>query len=73
MRRTVGFNISDRINIWVDGPETALEILLEHALHIKDETLSEALNFGELPPDIHVENIDIDGFTFTVGVKKTIN
>ena len=71
-RRAAEFNISDRINIWVDGPENAMAILLEYSQHIKDETLSESLKFEEPQPDIYVENIDINEFVVTVGVEKIV-
>ena len=71
MRRTAGFEVSDRIELWLTTEEADLRTAVqEWAGHIQDETL--ALSLHDIPPeaDSHHAAEKIDGMTIAVGVRK---
>jgi len=71
MRRAAGFEVSDRIELWLTTEEADLRTTVqEWAGHIQDETL--ALNLHDTPPeaDSHHAAEQIEGMEIAVGVRK---
>ena len=70
MRRSAGFNISDRILTWYQGDDRVARVMEKHGGYIKEETLSLDLQPGEPGEGAHVEEHRIDGASVKLGVKR---
>ena len=70
MRRSAGFNISDRIVTWYQGDDRIAQVMEKHGGYIKEETLSLDLQPGEPGDGAHVEEHRIDGAAVKLGVKR---
>ena len=71
MRRSAGFDIEDRIEIYVGGADDAIAAVLDaHGAYIGQETLAESLSRTSAPAGAHVEQQAIDGVTLTLGVTR---
>ena len=71
MRRSAGFDIEDRIEIYVGGADDAIAAVLDaHGAYIGQETLAESLSRTSAPAGAHVEEQAIDGVTLTLGVTR---
>ncbi len=70
MRRSAGFNISDRIVTWYQGDDRVARVMEKHGGYIKEETLSLDLQPGEAEEGAHVEERRIDGASVKLGVKR---
>ncbi len=70
MRRSAGFEISDRINLWISGSDELSDIVEKHFRYFKEETLAEKISFRDVPVDCYIENHDFDGNKATVAVMK---
>jgi isoleucyl-tRNA synthetase len=47
MRKEAGFDVSDRIHIFIDAEDEMQQVLREHQEYIANETLAEAMSFQE--------------------------
>ena len=70
MRRSAGFQISDRIVTWYQGNDRVARVMEKHGGYIKEETLSLDLQSGEAEDGAYVEEHRVDGATVTLGVKR---
>ena len=70
MRRSAGFNISDRIVTWYQGDDRIAQVMEKHGGYIKEETLSLDLQPGEAEDGAYVEEHRIDGAAVKLGVKR---
>ncbi|HET9275030.1 MAG TPA: isoleucine--tRNA ligase [Gemmatimonadales bacterium] len=73
MRKDAGYDYTDRIAVWIDGPEPVREAVAAHAALIRTETLARALETGAPPADTRVdrrETAEIDGFAVTIAVAR---
>ena len=70
MRRAAGFEVSDRIDLWLASDDAELNIAIsEWASHIRDETLAVSLSPATPEADVFHADEDLDGVTLTVGVR----
>ena len=71
MRRSAGFQISDRIVTWYQGNDRVARVMEKHGGYIKEETLSLDLQPGEAEDGSYVEERRIDGATVKLAVKRS--
>ena len=71
LRRKAGFEIADRITVWISGDAPALSAAMAaHERHIRGETLARALHMSAPPADATTSVETIDGETVTLGVGR---
>ena len=68
MRKEAGFNVTDHIEITINGSDTVTEIAKQYTADIAGDTLAESLTVGDT--DGFVKEWDINGETVNIGVKK---
>ncbi len=73
LRKTAGFDISDRITVHYQASETLAEAVAAHAEYIKGETLALELFPGHLPAEAPQASDTFDAETLTVAVVKATN
>ena len=71
MRKDAGFDYTDRIALWIDGPPEVRDAATAHAAEIRRETLALGLAVGErcAAPDLEQEH-DLDGTPALVAVRR---
>ena len=70
LRKEAGYAYTDRITLWVSGDDLVLDAVRRHADFIQGETLARRLDTGrEAAADLE-QQVDIDGHTIVVGVKR---
>ncbi len=70
MRRAAGFEVSDRIDLWLASEDAELNAAIaEWAAHIQDETLALSLAATSPPADVFHADEELDDATLTVGVR----
>ncbi|MBN19006.1 MAG: isoleucine--tRNA ligase [Chloroflexi bacterium] len=69
MRRSAGFNISDKISIYYKCDKDLSEIINEFDNYICRETLSLELTQEEISKEIYSENFKLNGSNILIGVK----
>ena len=74
LRKKAGFEVTDRIELFVDAAPELAEAMSEHADHIKDETLTVALHSEKAAPDAvdHVGDVEVNGLAANIGLKRQI-
>jgi isoleucyl-tRNA synthetase len=73
-RKAAGFQIEDRIHIWVEGPQALADMLTEYASYVQKETLGVDLVWdGTTVPDdgAYREELKVNGLAVTVAVART--
>ena len=70
LRRSAGFEITDRIRTFYQGPERIQEVMERYAGYIREETLSEALLATEPAEEAHSEALKVEGMDVMLGVKR---
>ncbi len=70
LRRGAGFDITDRIVIYCQGPEPVRDVSDRFADYIQQETLSEGLVHAEPAADAHAETQVLEGMEVVLGVKR---
>ena len=70
MRKTAGFDISDRIATYVVADGELADAVNTWADYIKAETLSTVLELAAPPESAHIEPHTIDGWFTTLGVQR---
>ncbi len=70
LRRAAGFEITDRINTYYQGPQPVVEVMGRYAGYIQQETLSDELVDGEAAEGAHAENKKLDGMELALAVMK---
>ena len=71
MRRDAGYQVADRIRLWVDGDPPVLAAARRHADYISGETLATRLTEG--PADVVtdlVQAVDLDGVRATLAIQR---
>ena len=71
LRKSAGFEISDRIELYVAGPDELTGPLRTHEAYVRAETLADAVNYERPPSAAHAEDSDINGMAASLGVRKT--
>ena len=70
-RKAAGLAIADRIVVRLEGADAELAgVVGAWGEAIRAETLAEALELGEVSATAHVEPLDLDGHTLTLGVER---
>jgi len=73
-RKNAGFNITDRIAIYLAGAGGAgawARVVGQWGDYIRTETLADELSLAAPPADAHTETLEEDGHRITVGVVRT--
>ncbi len=70
MRKDAGYQVGDRIHLWVDGDEAVRQAVLAHTGYISGETLALALAVGEAPAADLVQDVDLDGMRARLAVRR---
>ncbi len=70
MRRDAGYQVTDRIHLWVDGDEPVREAALAHRSYISSETLALELALSPAQAADRQQEIDLDGVKARIAVRK---
>ena len=70
LRRSAGFEITDRIITSYQGPQQVGEVMAKFADYIRQETLSEELTETEPEEGAHVDRQRLEGMDVILGVKR---
>ena len=70
LRREAGFEIADRIAVWVDGGGEAAAAIAAHEAYVRAETLALELHQGAPPDDAQVAHEEIEGESLRLGVRR---
>jgi isoleucyl-tRNA synthetase len=70
LRRAAGFQISDRITTYYQGPPRLRAVLQKHGDYVRQETLSEELVEGAPAAGAHAEEQKLDGDLITLAVRR---
>ncbi len=70
LRRGAGFDITDRIVIYCQGPEPVRDVSDRFADYIRQETLSEGLVHADPADGAHAETQVLEGMEVVLGVKR---
>ena len=70
LRRAAGFEITDRIVTYYQGPDSVREVMRKFADYVCQETLSEALHDEEPEAGATAESQKIEGTEVVLGVKR---
>jgi isoleucyl-tRNA synthetase len=70
LRKDAGFEITDRIVTYYQGPEEVGMVMRNHADYIKQETLSEELVPGAPEDGAKSETQKVEGMEVTLGVRR---
>ena len=69
MRKDAEFDVSDRINIYVDADEELQSVISEHQQYIANETLAENINF-KAKSDVFQAEFKLGSSVCKVGVER---
>jgi isoleucyl-tRNA synthetase len=71
MRREAGYQVSDRIRLWVDGEDAVRGAARSFAGYISGETLATELNEGPANGGADlVQDVDLDGMRVQLAVSR---
>ena len=70
MRRAAGFEVTDRIHSYYQGPEIIEEVITNFGDYIRLETLSEEIHQGAPKDGAHVETQMVEGMELVLGVRR---
>ena len=71
LRRDAGYQVTDRIEVWVGGDRAVEEATRRHADYISGETLARALTVGREPPAADLaQDIELDGLKARLAVRR---
>ena len=71
LRRDAGFQVTDRIEVWVDGDRAVEEATRRHADYIAGETLARALTVGRKAPAADLaQEMELDGLQAHLAVRR---
>ena len=71
LRRDAGLQVSDRIHLWIGGPETLHETLAAHKAEIAAEVLALEVNEGTPPEDAADASPTLNGVPVEVRLTRT--
>jgi hypothetical protein len=75
-RKEAGFEIADRIKLYLSGLGThhegvSLDQLIEvHGAYVQSETLAKEVNVGPIPENGHQVNVEIGGVPLVIAVVR---
>ena len=69
MRKEAGFAVTDRIAVYVRGPEKLMAMLRQRQAYIQAEILAEEFSYT-LKPGEYTSTLDIDGEQVEVGIER---
>ncbi|NLE73763.1 MAG: isoleucine--tRNA ligase [Actinobacteria bacterium] len=72
-RKAAGFQIEDRIHLWVEGPQEIAEMLAEHAVYVQKETLAINLTWDRTTvadDRAYREELKVNGLPVAVAVAQ---
>ncbi|MFI5213299.1 MAG: DUF5915 domain-containing protein, partial [Gemmatimonadales bacterium] len=70
MRRDAGYQVTDRIHLWVDGDEPVRQAALAHRSYISSETLALDLALSPAQAADQQQEVDLDGVKARIAVRK---
>jgi isoleucyl-tRNA synthetase len=70
LRRDAGYEMADRIQLWVDGGPQVREAAAVHRGYISEETLAVSLDAGAADGADMSQETDLDGVTARIAVKR---
>ena len=70
LRREAGFEIADRIVVWIEGGADVDAAVEAHADYVRAETLAVALHCAAPPPGAHIVEEDVAGQRVRLGVRR---
>ena len=70
MRRAAGFQVTDRIDFYYEGPEELGQVVTGFSDYIRVETLSEEIHKGQPGEGAHVETQKLEEMELTLGVRR---
>ena len=70
LRRAAGFEITDRIITYYQGPDSVVAVMRKFSSYIRQETLSEGLVEGEPVEVAHTERQKLEGSEVVLGVRR---
>ena len=73
LRRAAGFEITDRILTFYEGPHHVHDVMHKFADYIQQETLSVGLIEGEPGEGAHAEKQRLEGIDVVLGVKRSLD
>ena len=71
LRKSAGFEISDRINLYIAAPDELIAPLRQLEGYVRTETLADSVNYEQAPASAHAEDTDVNGVTANLGVRKS--
>ena len=71
LRKTAGFEISDRIVVYYDGWDRLGEAFARHGDYVRDEVLASELVSAAPPEGATTEEQKLDGHVVTLGVRRS--
>ena len=69
MRKSAGFNISDRIILRYEGNLNIQEIIENHLDYVSSETLADDVESAKAPADFYIETLNIEDKEVVIGIK----
>jgi isoleucyl-tRNA synthetase len=69
LRREAGFDITDRVNLYVQAPTAVTDALLKHRDYVAGETLAVSVEIGSAVGS-HTSSVDVNGHPVTIGVTR---
>ncbi|MFQ5795357.1 MAG: isoleucine--tRNA ligase [Candidatus Bipolaricaulia bacterium] len=71
MRKAAGYEVTDRILLYIRADDGLQETIERKAAYIEEETLAKALHPGEIPDEVDYTEIqEINGTTVEIGLKR---
>jgi isoleucyl-tRNA synthetase len=71
LRRDAGYQLSDRIDLWIGGDATLVEAARRHAATIAGETLAQAVHWDEPPVEADLaQTVEFDGLGAHLAVRR---
>ena len=70
MRRAAGFQVTDRIDFYYEGPEELGQVVAGFSDYIRVETLSEEIHKGQPGEGAHVETQKLEEMELILGVRR---
>ena len=71
IRKEQNFDITDRINLWVNGDLKIINAIKAHSNYVSSEVLAISLNYSSsIPNDVIVSQVELDGHDMIFGLKK---
>jgi isoleucyl-tRNA synthetase len=71
LRKSAGFEISDRIDLYIAAPDEMIAPLRQLEEYVRTETLADSVNYEQAPASAHAEDTDVNGVTANLGVSKS--